>query len=66
MLRIPGTPPVKTRLPVAAWAIASVVTLFSLMSTVLHMSPLSPPAHQAMPQAEQGAEPQEAVHQAKV
>jgi hypothetical protein len=63
MLRIPGTPPVKTRLPVAAWAIAGLVTLFSLMSTVLHMSPT---AHQEMPQAEQGAEPQQAVHQAKV
>lgn len=62
MLRISGTPPVKTRLPVAAWAIAGVVTLFSLMSNVLHMPA---PFHQAMPQAEQGME-QHAVHQAKV
>ena len=62
MLRIEGTPPVKTRLPVAAWAIAGVVTLFSLMSTVL---PLPAPSH-GLPQAEQGAEPQYAEHQAKV
>jgi hypothetical protein len=63
MLRIPGTPPVKTRLPVAAWAIAGLVTLFSLMSTLLHPST---PSHRAMPQAEQGIEQQNAVHQAKV
>jgi len=63
MLRIPGTPPVKTRLPVAAWVIAGVVTLLSLMSTLLHMSP--PPLH-VMPQAEQGVEPLTAVQQAKV
>ncbi len=63
MLRIEGTPPVKTRLPAAAWAIAGVVTLFSLMSTVLH---LPTPFHQAMPQAEQGDQPQGALHQAKV
>ena len=63
MLRIEGTPPVKTRLPVAAWAIAGLVALFSLMSTVLH---LPVPSHHAMPQAEQGGEPQNAVHQAKV
>jgi hypothetical protein len=63
MLRIPGTPPVKTRLPVAAWAIAGLVTLFSLMSTLLHHPTLS---HRAMPQAEQGIEQQDAVHQAKV
>jgi hypothetical protein len=63
MLRISGTLPVKTRLPVAAWAIAGAVTLFSLMSTVLH---LPAPSHHAMPQAEQGAEPQAAIRQAKV
>jgi hypothetical protein len=63
MLRIPGTPPVKTRLPAAAWAIAGVVTLFSLMSTVLH---LPAPSHHAMPQAEQGVEPSAAIHRAKV
>jgi len=39
------------------------VALFSLMSTVLH---LPAPSHHAMPQAEQGGEPQNAVHQAKV
>ena len=63
MLRISGAPPVKTRLPAAAWAIAGAVTLFSLISTVLHLPALS---HHAMPQAEQGVEPQAAIHQAKV
>jgi hypothetical protein len=63
MLRISGVPPVKTRLPAAAWAIAGAVTLFSLISTVLHVP--APPRH-AMPQAEQGVQPQTAIHQAKV
>jgi hypothetical protein len=63
MLRIEGTPPIRTRLPVAAWAIAGVVTLFSLMSTVLH---LPAPFHQATPQAEQSEQPPGAIHQAKV
>ena len=64
MLRIEGTPPVKTRLPVAAWAIAGVVTLFSLMSTVLQ-APCA--VRHAMPQAEQGERSRKArSHQAKV
>jgi hypothetical protein len=63
MLSIPGTPPVKTRLPAAAWAIAGVVTLFSLMSTLLHHPA---PSDRAMPQAGQGIEQQDAAHQAKV
>jgi hypothetical protein len=45
------------------WAIAGVVTLFSLMSSLLH---LPAPSHQAMPQAEQGLEPQDPIHRAKV
>jgi hypothetical protein len=34
MIKIPDTVPVKTRLPASAWAIAALVTLFSLASTV--------------------------------
>jgi hypothetical protein len=30
--------PVKTRLPLAAWAIAGVVTLFSMLSSVMHVT----------------------------
>jgi hypothetical protein len=63
MLRIPKTLPVRTRVPLAVWAVAGVVTLFSLMSTLLH---LPAPSHHAVPQAEQGIEQQDAVHQAKV
>ena len=44
MLNIPNTVPVKTRLPLAAWAVAGLVTLFSLMSTLM-------PPHQPMDQA---------------
>lgn len=63
MLKIPETPPVRTRIPLAVWAVAAVVTLFSLMSTVLHLPASS---HRAMPQAEQGTEPHDPVHRAKV
>src|SRR3989304_5991077 len=44
MLRIPETLPVRTRLPLAAWAVAAVVTLFSLMSALLHASAPAGPA----------------------
>jgi hypothetical protein len=29
--------PIKTRLPIEAWTVAGLVTLFSLLSTVAHM-----------------------------
>ncbi len=32
-------PPVKTRLPLSAWAVAAVIALFALLSSVLHLSP---------------------------
>lgn len=63
MLKIANTSPVRTRLPLAAWAVAVVVTLVSLMSSLLH-APL--PSNHAMPSAEQGVQPQERSHQAKV
>jgi hypothetical protein len=47
MLKIPKTLPVKTRLPLAAWAVAGLVTLFSLMSSLMHA------AHHATPSVEQ-------------
>lgn len=30
--------PIKTRLPIEAWTVAAVVTLFSLLSSVAHMT----------------------------
>ena len=63
MLKIPPTLPVKTRVPLAAWAVAAVVTLFALMSSLMHAP--QPPGH-AMPSAEQGTQPKGGSHQAKV
>ena len=63
MLKIPPTLPVKTRVPLAAWAVAAVVTLFALMSSLMHAP--QPPGH-AMPSAEQGAQPEHGSHQVKV
>jgi hypothetical protein len=63
MLKIPGAPPVRTRIPLAAWAVAAIVTLFSLMSSLLHTHTSS---DHALPSAEQGAQPKAGSHQAKV
>jgi hypothetical protein len=38
MLKIVGTLPVKTRLPFAAWALAGLVTLVSLVNSLTHKS----------------------------
>jgi hypothetical protein len=50
MLKIPKTLPVRTRLPLAAWAVAGLVALFSLMSTLVHAP------HNAVPSAQQAAQ----------
>ncbi len=63
MLRIPDAPPVRTRVPLAAWAVAAIVTLFSLMSALLHAHA---PSDHALPSAEQGVQPKVGSHQAKV
>jgi hypothetical protein len=53
MFKIVGTLPVKTRLPFAAWALAGLVTLFSIVTSLTHVSsPIvqaaeSAPAHYA-------------------
>ena len=60
MLKIPETLPVRTRIPLAVWAVAAVVTLFSLTSSLLHL----PASNHALPSAEQEVLP--IVHQAKV
>jgi hypothetical protein len=37
----PSSLPVRTRLPLAAWAVAGLVTLFSIASSLLHLAPVS-------------------------
>jgi hypothetical protein len=63
MLNIPRTIPVRSRVPLAAWAIAAVVTLASLMSSLLQAHDLS---HHGVPSAEQRLQPKIVAHQAKV
>lgn len=60
MLTIPKTLPVKTRLPLAAWAVAGLVTLFSLMSTLVHAP------HNALPSVQQAAQANHSVMAASV
>jgi hypothetical protein len=60
MLKIPESLPVRTRLPLAAWAVAGLVTLFSIVSSLMHIP------HHAVPSAEQGIEQSKGAHQAKV
>jgi hypothetical protein len=38
MFRIVGSLPIRTRLPLEAWAVAGLVALFSLVSSLLLMS----------------------------
>ena len=38
MFKIVGTLPVKTRLPFAAWALAGLVTLFSILTSLTQVS----------------------------
>ena len=38
MTKIAHCLPVRTRLPLAAWAVAALVTLFSIASSLLHLS----------------------------
>jgi hypothetical protein len=63
MLNIPRTIPVRSRVPLAAWAVAAVVTLVSLMSSLLQA--YDPLGH-AVPSAEQRMQPKIVAHQAKV
>jgi hypothetical protein len=63
MLGIPETLPVRTRVPLAAWAVAAVVTLFSLMCSLIHSPLLS---DHATPRAERADQPKVLSHQAKV
>jgi hypothetical protein len=55
--------PVRSRVPLKGWAVAAVITLFSLMSSFLHVTPFS---DHAMPRAEQELQQKVVSHQAKV
>jgi hypothetical protein len=63
MLKLPPTLPVRTRVPLAAWAVAALVTLFSLASSLLQA--MDPFGH-AFPRAERLDRPSVSSHQAKV
>jgi hypothetical protein len=62
MARLVENLPVKTRLPVEAWAVAGLVTLFSLVCSLIHM----PLTHQSKPSVEQAIELPKPPHQARV
>jgi DNA polymerase III alpha subunit len=40
MFKIVRTLPVKTRLPFAAWALAGLVTLFSIVTSLMQVGPI--------------------------
>jgi hypothetical protein len=44
MIKIAGTIPVKTRIPRSAWLLAALMTIFSLVSPIMHVGARSGPA----------------------
>lgn len=56
MLKIVGEVPVKTRLPLKAWVVAGLVTLFSSVSTIMGGSTVT--ANSAIPGRQQGVHAQ--------
>jgi hypothetical protein len=60
MFKIVGTLPVKTRLPFAAWALAGLVTLFSIVNSLMHVS--SPIVQAATPVAAEYASMSSLLH----
>lgn len=63
MINITGSVPVKTRLPLTAWVLAGLVTLFSMVSSLVHIAPAS---NQTQSLSEQAAVPVKEAHQANV
>jgi len=53
MIKLPNTIPVRTRLPLSAWAVAALVTNFSLVSSALHLSPVASSSAARIEQATQ-------------
>lgn len=62
MIKITGSVPIKTRLPLTAWVLAGLVTLFSMVSSLVHVAPAP---NQAVSLSEQ-AVPVKEAHQASV
>jgi hypothetical protein len=62
MIRIVESLPVRTRLPLEAWALAGLVTLFSLVCSLIHV----PLTDQTKPSVEQAIELAKPTHQARV
>ena len=63
MITITGSVPVKTRLPLTAWVLAGVVTLFSVVSSLVHLAPVS---NHIQTLSEQTILPANESHQASV
>ena len=63
MIKITGSVPVKTRLPLTAWVLAGLVTLFSMVSSLVHVTPAS---NQAVSLSEQVTVSTKEAHQASV
>ena len=61
MIKIARTLPVKSRLPIHAWLLAALVTIFSLASSLIQEG-----AQQAISVSEQGAMPAHEAHEASV
>jgi hypothetical protein len=63
MIKITGSVPVKTRLPLTAWVLAGLVTLFSMVSSLVHIAPAS---NQTQSSSKQETVPVKEAHQASV
>jgi hypothetical protein len=63
MIKITGSVPVKTRLPLTAWVLAGFVSLFSVMSSLMHVAPAS---NQTSSLSEQETVPAKEARQASV
>ena len=61
MIRIAGTLPVKSRVPLKAWLLAALVTLFSLASSLMHEG-----TQQLISVSGQGLEAEHEAHEASV
>jgi hypothetical protein len=61
MIKITGSVPVKTRLPLTAWVLAGLVTLFSVVSSLVHITPA---LNRALSVSAQVTMPAKEAHQA--
>jgi len=63
MIKITAGATVKTRVPLIAWVLAGLVTVFSMVSSLVHVTPAS---NQALSVSEQVTVPAKEAHQASV